>query len=140
MRLTDEQVRQYDEDGYVVLHGILTPAEVRLLQAEAEILRTDQRGHPDANVYEKDGVSLRAAWCVEMDSEACRLAMSMKRIFGPVRQLMGERAYLYQSRLNYKVAGRGDVFQWHQDYGSWVEDGVPSGAHREMLSVLVMLD
>ena len=78
MRLTDEQVRQYDEDGYVVLHGILTPAEVRLLQAEAEILRTDQRGHPDANVYEKDGVSLRAAWCVEMDSEACRLAMSMQ--------------------------------------------------------------
>lgn len=140
MRLTDEQVRQYDEDGYVVLHGILTPAEVRLLQAEAEILRTDQRGHPDANVYEKDGVSLRAAWCVEMDSEACRLAMSMQRIFGPVRQLMGEKAYLYQSRLNYKVAGRGDVFQWHQDYGSWVEDGVPSGAHRQMLSVLVMLD
>tara|TARA_R110002110_G_scaffold179055_3_gene384397 strand:- start:1051 stop:1890 length:840 start_codon:yes stop_codon:yes gene_type:complete len=140
MRLTDDQVRQYDEDGYVVLHGILTPAEVRLLQAEAEILRTDKRGHPDANVYEKDGVSLRAAWCVEMDSDACRLAMSMQRIFGPVRQLMGERAYLYQSRLNYKVAGRGDVFQWHQDYGSWVEDGVPSGGHREMLSVLVMLD
>lgn len=140
MRLTDDQVRQYDEDGYVVLHGILTPAEVRLLQAEAEILRTDKRGHPDANVYEKDGVSLRAAWCVEMDSDACRLAMSMQRIFGPVRQLMGERAYLYQSRLNYKVAGRGDVFQWHQDYGSWVEDGVPSGGHRQMLSVLVMLD
>lgn len=140
MELTEDQIRQYDEDGYIVLHGILTPAEVRLLQAEAEILRTDQRGHPDANVYEKDGETLRAAWCVEMDSPACRSALGMPRIFGPVRQLMGDKAYLYQSRLNYKIAGRGDVFQWHQDYGSWVEDGVPEGGHRQMLSVLVMLD
>lgn len=140
MRLTGEQVRQYDEQGYIVLHGILTPAELKLLQAEAEVLRTDQRGHPDANVYEKDGETLRAAWCVEMDSPACEAALAMPRIFGPVRQLMGEKAYLYQSRLNYKIAGRGDVFQWHQDYGSWVEDGVPEGNHRQMLSILVMLD
>jgi len=140
MLLTEEQVRHYDENGYIVLDGILTPAEVRLLQNEAEILRTDQRGHPDANVYEKDGETLRAAWCVEMDSPACAAALRMPRIFGPIRQLMGDNVYLYQSRLNYKIAKRGDVFQWHQDYGSWVEDGVPHGGHRQMLSVLIMLD
>ncbi len=140
MRLTERQIKQYDEDGFIVLAGILTPAEVALVQSDAEILRTPRRGHPDANVYEKDGISLRAAWAVEKDSEACAVACRLPRLLGPVRQLMEEDVYLYQTRLNYKEAGRGDVFQWHQDYGSWVEDGVPRGGHRDMLSILIMLD
>lgn len=140
MRLSEQQVRHYDEQGYLVLHGLLSPAEVRVLQEDAGMLRTPQRGHPDANVYEKDGTTLRAAWGVEIDSHACAAAMRMPRILGPVCQLAGEDVYLYQSRLNYKVARSGDVFQWHQDYGSWVEDGVPHGGHRQMLSVLILLD
>lgn len=140
MRLRDEQMRRYDEDGYLVLHGIITPAELELLRQEASVLQTPRRGHPDANVYEKDNATLRAAWAVEIDSEACRRAMRLPRILGPVLQLTGRDTYLYQSRLNYKIAGSGDVFQWHQDYASWVEDGVPDGGHRRMMSVLVMLD
>lgn len=140
MRLTAEQLKRYDEDGFIVLRGIMTPAELRLLQADAEMLRTPGRGHPAANVYEKDGSSIRAAWAPYVDSEAVDLAMRLPRILGPVRQLMGDDVYLYQSRLNYKVARRGDVFQWHQDYQSWAMDGVPDGGHRQMLSVLVMLD
>ncbi len=140
MKLTQSQVEAYDRDGYLVLHGIVTPAELELLRREADLLETPQRGHPDANVYEKDGTTLRAAWAVEIDSEVCRRALRLPRILGPVLQLTGQPTYLYQSRLNYKVAGSGDVFQWHQDYGSWVEDGVPDGSHRRMLSVLVMLD
>jgi len=140
MKLTEQQVQHYDEQGFVVLNGILTPSELALLQADAEILRTPKRGHPDANVYEKDGESLRAAWAVEKDSDSCRVAYRLPRLFGPVRQLVGDKTYLYQSRLNYKVAGSGDVFQWHQDYGSWVQDGVPEGGHRDMLSVLILLD
>ncbi len=140
MKLTKEQLNLYDEDGFIILHGILAPAELELLQTDAEILRTPKRGHPDANVYEKDGKSLRAAWAVEKDSKGCFLASRLPRLFGPVRQIVGEDTYLYQSRLNYKVAGSGDVFQWHQDYGSWVEDGVPEGGHRDMLTILIMLD
>jgi len=140
MKLTEQQVQAYDRDGFLVVHGIVTPAELALLQQDAALLQGPGRGHPDANVYEKDGATLRAAWAVEIDSEACRRALRLPRILGPVLQLTGADTYLYQSRLNYKEAESGDVFQWHQDYGSWVEDGVPSGGHRQMLSVLIMLD
>lgn len=140
MRLTDEQLERYDRDGFLVLHGIVAPAELEALRQDASVLETPARGHPDANVYEKDGSTLRAAWAVEIDSEACRRAMRLPRILGPVLQLTGRETYLYQSRLNYKRARSGDVFQWHQDYGSWVEDGVPQGDHRRMMSVLIMLD
>lgn len=140
MQLTTEQLRRYHEDGFIMLRGLLTPGEVALLERDAEVLRTPQRGHPDANVYEKDGKTLRAAWAVEKDSQACDFALRLPRLLGPVRQLLGDDIYLYQSRLNYKEAQTGDVFQWHQDYGSWAQDGVENGDHYAMLSVLVMLD
>lgn len=140
MKLTKEQIAAYDRDGYLILRGLFDPAETALLQRDAEMLRTTQRGHPDANVIEKDGTSIRAAWAIEIDSAACAAAYRLPRVLGPVTQLLGDDVYLYQSRLNYKVAGKGDVFQWHQDYTSWYMDGMPHGGHRDMLTVLIILD
>ena len=138
--LTREQIKFYDDNGYIVLENLFTAEELQAIQEEAVVLRSPQRGHPDANVYEKDGETVRAAWAVEMDSEACARAYRLPRLLGPVRQLLGDDVYLHQSRLNYKAAGKGDIFQWHQDYASWVHDGLPRGGHRDLLTVLVMLD
>ena len=138
--LSQEQIRFYDDNGFVVLNGLFSSAELRALQDDAVVLRSDQRGHPDANVLEKDGTTVRAAWAVEMDSEACARAYRLRRVLGPVKQLLGDDVYLHQSRLNYKAAGTGDIFQWHQDYASWVHDGIPRGGHRDMLTVLITLD
>lgn len=138
--LTKEQIQFYDENGYIVLHDLFTEEELNAIQEEAVILRSPQRGHPDANVLEKDGETVRAAWAVEMDSEACARAYRLPRLLGPVRQLLGEDVYLHQSRLNYKAAGKGDIFQWHQDFASWIHDGIAKGGHRDMLTVLIMLD
>jgi ectoine hydroxylase len=138
--LTKQQIDFYDENGYVVLNNLFTPEELKAIQDDALVLRSEHRGHPDANVYEKDGETVRAAWAVEMDSEACARAYRLPRLLGPVRQLLGDKVYLHQSRLNYKAAGKGDIFQWHQDYASWVHDGIPRGDHRDMLTVLITLD
>lgn len=140
MRLTDAQVRSYDEQGFILLRGLFSPDEARLLRQEAEWLGTPARAHADANIYEKDGETIRAAWAVEKDSSACARALRSPRILGPVRQLLGEEVYLYHSRLNYKIAGRGDVFQWHTDFASWEQDGVQRGGHRDMLTAMIVLD
>ncbi|AEI83138.1 ectoine hydroxylase EctD (plasmid) [Cupriavidus necator N-1] len=137
--LTEEQIKFYDENGFLVLRDVFTPEELRALQQDAVVLRSDKRGHPDANVLEKDGETVRAAWAVELDSEACARAYRLPRVLGAIKQLLGE-TYLHQSRLNYKAAGKGDIFQWHQDYASWIHDGVPHGGHRDMLTVLITLD
>ncbi len=140
MQLSPEQLRDYDKNGFLVLKDLFTAEEVRALQDAADVLATPKRGHPDANVIEKDGVSLRAAWAPEIDSPACAAAYRLPRVLGPVKQIMGDDIYLYQSRLNYKRPFTGDVFQWHQDYQSWAADSVPRGGHKDMLSVLIMLD
>lgn len=137
--LTAEQKQFYDDNGFLVLKDLFTPDELRALQHDAAILRSEKRGHPDANVLEKDGETVRAAWAVELDSEACKSVYRLPRVLGAVEDLLGA-CYLHQSRLNYKAAGKGDIFQWHQDYASWVHDGIPYGGHHDMLTVLITLD
>lgn len=138
--LTKEQIQFYDDNGFLVLKNLFTPEELQALREDAVVLRSDQRGHPDANVLEKDGETVRAAWAVELDSEACARAYRLPKVLGAIMQLLGNDVYLHQSRLNYKAAGKGDIFQWHQDYASWVHDGIPQGGHRDMLTLLVTLD
>jgi ectoine hydroxylase len=140
MRLSEEQIRSYDEQGFILLRGLFSKDEMRLLQQEAAMLGTPRRAHADANVYEKDGETIRAAWAVEKDSAACARALRSPRILGPVKQLLGEDVYLYHSRLNFKIAGRGDVFQWHTDFASWEQDGVRRGGHRDMITAMIVLD
>jgi len=40
----------------------------------------------------------------------------------PVENLLGEKLYMHQFKINGKMAFDGDVWQWHQDYGTWKND------------------
>ena len=39
-----------------------------------------------------------------------------------MQQLLGEALYMHQFKINGKMAFEGDVWQWHQDYGTWLKD------------------
>ena len=48
------------------------------------------------------------------------------RLVEPLQQLFGEGVYVHQFKINAKAAFEGDVWQWHQDYGTWArDDGMP---------------
>ena len=40
----------------------------------------------------------------------------------PVEDLLKEKLYMHQFKINGKMAFEGDVWQWHQDYGTWFND------------------
>jgi ectoine hydroxylase len=44
------------------------------------------------------------------------------RMVEPVEDLFGEQLYMHQFKINGKMAFEGDVWQWHQDYGTWMND------------------
>ncbi len=44
------------------------------------------------------------------------------RMVKPVEDLLGEKLYMHQFKINGKMAFDGDVWQWHQDYGTWKND------------------
>ena len=63
---------------------------------------------------------------------------SHPRLIEPVEQLFGEQLYMHQYKVNAKAAFDGDVWQWHQDYGTWArDDGMPEP---RAMNISVFLD
>jgi ectoine hydroxylase len=56
----------------------------------------------------------------------------------PITQLFGEAVYMHQFKINGKAAFDGDVWQWHQDYGTWrADDQMPEA---RAMNVAIFLD
>jgi ectoine hydroxylase len=53
-------------------------------------------------------------------------------------QLFGEDVYMHQFKINGKMAFDGDVWQWHQDYGTWKNDDLMPEARA--MNVAIFLD
>jgi ectoine hydroxylase len=56
----------------------------------------------------------------------------------PIVQLFGEDVYMHQFKINGKMAFDGDVWQWHQDYGTWKNDDQMPEARA--MNVAIFLD
>ena len=67
-----------------------------------------------------------------------RLLAHHPRLVAPLEQIFGESLYVHQFKLNAKAAFEGDVWQWHQDYGTWArDDGMPEP---RAMNISVFLD
>jgi ectoine hydroxylase len=73
-------------------------------------------------VREKDGQTVRSAFAVQTYNEAYRRLSRHPRLIEPAMQLLGGPVYVHQFKLNAKAAFDGDIWQWHQDYGTWSRD------------------
>ena len=122
MKLAPEQFRQFEEDGYFFLPGCFSDEEVAVLRDEAEeIYKSDRQ-----EVWREKTGAPRTAFAAHTYSEAFRLLGTHPRLVEPLEQIFGERVYTHQFKINAKAAFEGDVWQWHQDYGTWArDDGMP---------------
>jgi len=119
MHLSDSQMEIFDRDGWLLLEGMFSDAEVALLRREAD--RVYALDRPEV-FREKDGKTARTAFAAHTYNEVFRRLGRHPRLVGPVRQLLGGDVYIHQYKLNAKAAFDGDVWQWHQDYGTWARD------------------
>lgn len=119
MQLTQEQIRQFDEEGYLFLPNQFSAEEVAALRADLpRIFALDRQ-----EVWrEKDGESVRTAFAAHTYSEPFGRLARHPRMVEPVKQLLGGDVYIHQYKINGKQAFEGDVWQWHQDYGVWQRD------------------
>ena len=119
MKLTEAQVARFQEEGYLFLPGLFAPDEVAVLSREVPAIFA--RARPE-NVREKDGTTIRTAFAVHTDNEPFRRLACHPRLVEPAMQLLGGSVYIHQFKVNAKAAFDGDVWQWHQDYGTWARD------------------
>ncbi len=114
--LSDEQIEQFRTEGYVVLPDLFTPSEVALLGAEASTILAADR--PEV-VREKDGRTARTAFAAHTYNDAFARLARHPRLIQPAMELVDGPVYIHQFKINAKAAFDGDVWQWHQDYGTW---------------------
>jgi Protein involved in biosynthesis of mitomycin antibiotics/polyketide fumonisin len=53
--------------------------------------------------------------------------------------LLGDKVYLFQTRINAKMGRLGEGYPWHTDFANWINDGVQRGSINDMITVSVLL-
>ena len=119
MQLTDEQIAYFDREGWLFLPEVFGRAEADLLLAEAHRVFALDR---EEVVREMDHKTARTAFAAHTYSEGFRRLGRHPRLINPVMQILGGPVYMHQYKVNAKAAFNGDVWQWHQDYGTWARD------------------
>ncbi|MGA8006989.1 MAG: phytanoyl-CoA dioxygenase family protein [Burkholderiales bacterium] len=135
MKLTQAQLEQFDRDGYLFFPGQFSRQEVSVLTGEVPALYAQRR--PE-NVREKTGDAVRTNFAAHMYSAPFARLARHPRMIEPVEQAFGEKLYMHQFKINGKMAFDGDVWQWHQDYGTWKNDDLMPEARA--MNVAIFLD
>ena len=139
MQLDDAQRAAFDRDGFLIFPGLFARAEIdalvkecdRLSGIDADYIKRERSGalRTIFRVHESDGPTA---------SPEFRALTRTPRLLGPAAQLTGDDAlFIYHTKINLKPAFEGTIWAWHQDFGTWQRDGVPTA---NVLTVMVMLD
>ncbi len=140
--LTDEQIRQYHEDGFIVVPGVVAPDTVAALCSATDriVAGASQVDRHDA-VYDLEPGHSREAPRVRriknperVDPQFAALARH-PGITGCLQQLWDQRGVRFDiSKLNMKSAGFGSPVEWHQDWAFYPH------TNDDLAAVGVMLD
>jgi len=122
MRLTEEQLRAYKKDGYILLKGLFNKEEVQALKKAALSDR-----ELDKNSYGRDdgegGTVRLSIWNHPGDTIYGMFARS-ERLVDVAEELLEGEVYHYHSKMILKDAKVGGAWTWHQDYGYWYNFGL----------------
>ncbi len=119
----DFQREEYQENGHILLHNVLSSEEVQpyreVINSAVEKLNTEKRKMEDRDTYGKAFLQIMNLW--ETD-QAVRKFVLAKRFAKIAAELMGvENVRLYHDQALYKEPG-GGLTPWHQDQYYWPLD------------------
>ena len=126
--LNADELRFYEENGYLHFDELLDAGEVQDCLDELARLRADESVKDrDEAVIEPGSRELRSIFAVHRSSAVLARLANHPRLVAIAEQLLGSKVYIHQSRVNYKGGFRGKEFYWHSDFETWhVEDGIPA--------------
>ena len=135
LTLSAEQMRQFDEDGYLILENLLPPEDVerilRIARCDPQ-LAADAKGNQN---YEGEGLDTRLAYRPGLADDVYSALARSRRLVEPLEQLFGDQVrYYYQLQMMKDPQTGG--WQYHQDYGYHYEQFF----YPAFASVMVALD
>lgn len=125
VRLSSEQLRKFETDGFLLGPAVLSEPQIRQLREELAVLT--QPGHPGGELWyeyhsnesaDPNTVLFHAlgAWRI---MPGFHDLLWHPRFVGPASQLLGGPVRFWHDQLFCKPAHHGGVVAWHQDYSYW---------------------
>jgi len=121
-RLSIDDVAQYRQDGFLVVKGFFSEAEVGKLYATAvgdEVLRSNA-----TNVTDSSGKHSRLSLWFTPGEDVYGMMLRSERMVDAAARLLDSDAPVchYHTKLMQKEPRVGGAWEWHQDYGYWYKN------------------
>ena len=124
MKLTQGQIDFYHQEGYLFLSDCFLAEEVALMKRQLPIIYAEDS---PARVLEEGTDVVRMVHGSHKNNEVFDRLVRDPRLLVPAMQLLEDKVYVHQFKVNAKAAFAGEVWAWHQDYIFWQkEDGMPT--------------
>jgi len=107
--LTQEQVRQFREDGYLAPLPVLSVPEIADARSHLDALMRKTGGMADAAARQKP--HLYSKWISDL--------IRHPRVLGPVADLLGPDLLVWRSAFFVKLGQSPQFVDWHQDSAYW---------------------
>jgi phytanoyl-CoA hydroxylase len=131
--LTPDQLRFYNENGYIIIPNLLSPQEVQALKdlRDRVVVRALKEGgtfydgpaHYDVEPLKSDptgkALGLRKIQEVYQVEPVFRDMLSQPKVLDIVQDIIGPNIYYHSSKLMCKPASGGRRKPWHQDFAYW---------------------
>jgi len=136
--LTHEQYQRYQNDGYVIIPGLLNREETAHFRdtAREDLRRQAEAGETMRKGDKAGNTTLLKMWYEAADDVYGFVARD-ERLVNVARQIIGKDTYLYSHKMTMKEPREGGAWEWHQDYGYWYQNKCLAP---EMLSIWISLD
>jgi ectoine hydroxylase-related dioxygenase (phytanoyl-CoA dioxygenase family) len=135
--ITSEHTRQFREDGFFVLSGILPPGDLDMLRGECQrVIEAREREMDRLGVDKLDLDHRGSRYFLHAydNSPAVERFLSSELMAQIAQAALEDTVYLFNEQYVVKAAERGMQFSWHQD------SGFIDYAHRPYLTCWIALD
>ncbi|MBT3344415.1 MAG: phytanoyl-CoA dioxygenase family protein [Gemmatimonadetes bacterium] len=134
--VSDEQVQQFQRDGYLLVPNLYSAPEMDLLLqvAKSDMEKTQNVGGP------VDAAGRVSKLWLTSDTERDDIYNAVchgRRMVEAMDRLMEDEVYLYHYKMMVKEPRVGGAWEWHQDYGYWYNNGC---LYPDMASCMIAVD
>ena len=120
--LNQNQVREYEENGFVLAKGFFDAEEIGLLRKAAkEDRELDQHSFGKGD---GEGGTVRLSLWNHPGDTLYGMFARCESVVNSAERLLGGEVYHYHSKMIMKDPKVGGAWTWHQDYGYWYQNGV----------------
>ena len=106
MQLTTEQLKTYEDRGYLFFPSYFSPEEIDRIKAEVPNICSKEL---PGKVLEEDGTTLRMVHGVHKENEVFQRLSQHPKVVTPIMQMLNSSIYVHQFKINAKKAFNGEV-------------------------------